>query len=60
MHELLVRRPLEDREAPVLRGNERRGVALIVDELRRRKMSRAAELRRRGADRALPSTGSVS
>src|SRR5205085_4876553 len=34
------------REAPVLRGDERDGVALILDELRRRQMTCAAELDR--------------
>ena len=34
VHHVLGRRPLEDREPPVLRGHERDRVALVVDELR--------------------------
>ena len=47
VHEVLARRPLEDREAAVLRRHQRHRVALIVDELRGREVPRAAELRRR-------------
>ena len=59
--ELFARRPLEDREAAVLRRDQRHRVVLIVHELRGRQVPRAAELRRRGARSvALPSTGSVT
>ena len=51
VHELLARRPLEDREAAVLRRDQRHRVALIVHELRGRQMPRAAQLRRCGARR---------
>ncbi len=51
VHEFLARRPLEDREPAVLRRHQRDGVALIVHELRRRQMPRAAELRGRGPRR---------
>src|SRR5688572_31669386 len=40
----VARRPRKDREAAVLRGDQRYGAALIVDELRRGEMTRAAEL----------------
>src|ERR1041385_8865170 len=44
VHHLLAGRPGEDREATILRGDERHGVALILYELRRGHVSRAAEL----------------
>ena len=40
---VLARRPREHREVAVLRGDQRQRVALIVDELRRRQVARAAE-----------------
>ena len=43
---VLAQRPLEHGEAAVLRRDERDGVPLILRELRRRQVSRAAELRR--------------
>ena len=46
----LARRPRENSEAPVLRRDERDGVSLVVHELRRGEVPRAAE-RRRMADR---------
>ena len=51
VHELFTRRPLEDREAAVLRRDQRHRVALIVHELRRRQVPRPAQLRRRRARR---------
>ena len=46
VHHRFARRPRKDREAAVLRRDERHRVALIVHELRGRQMPRAAELRR--------------
>ncbi len=40
---MLARRPCEDREATIHRGYQRHAVRLILYELRRRKVSRAAE-----------------
>ena len=56
VHELLARRPLEDREAAVLRRDERHRVVLIVHELRGRQVPRPAQLRRRrhASARCLP------
>ena len=51
VHELLALRPLEDREASVLRRDERHRITLIVHELRGRQVPRAAQLRRRRARR---------
>ena len=45
VHLLLARRPGEDGEAAVLRRDQRERVALIVHELRRGQVPRAAELR---------------
>src|SRR5436309_13745698 len=46
MDHVLARRPGEDGEVPVLRRHERDGIALILDELCRGQMPRAAELAR--------------
>jgi hypothetical protein len=35
--------PFEDGKAPILRGNERHGVALVLDELRRGEVTGAAQ-----------------
>ena len=43
-YDALVRRPDEDREAPVLRGDQRDAVLLIVHELGSRQVSRPAEM----------------
>ena len=51
----------EDREAAVLRGDERHRVALVVHELRGRQVPRAAELRTGARSSAAPpSIGSVT
>ena len=60
VHHVLARRPGEDREVPVLRRNERDGVALVVDELRGRQMPRPAELDGVQNFATLPSIGSVT
>jgi LmbE family N-acetylglucosaminyl deacetylase len=41
---IIGRRPREDRKAPVLGSDKRHGIWLIVDELRRGEMARAAKL----------------
>ena len=41
---LFARRPGKHREAPILRGDKRERVVLIVNKLRRRQVSRAAML----------------
>src|SRR5262249_61637529 len=46
MHDVVARRPCEDRKSAILGGDERHRVTLIVDELCGRKMSRATEARR--------------
>ena len=41
-----ARGPREHRKAPVLRGDQGNGAALVLDELRRRQVSRSAKARR--------------
>jgi len=43
VHHVLAGGPIKDREPPVLRSHQRNCSALILNELRRRKVSRATE-----------------
>jgi len=57
MNHLLARRPGEDREASILGGYQGESIALIVDELCGREMSRSAVFGRVDDHRKIPDDG---